>query len=282
LELNEHPDGVVACSLIKGLGESAGPRRTLLVTVPVRNEEPRIRSTIDRLTETLSLSEFDYTLAVAEDGSTDGTKRVLENIVQEFPSVMVASAPSPLGRGLALRRCWPSTRYDVYVFTDADLAAGTETVLTAARQIQSGTDLAVGSRFIPGSVVNRPPLRNIVSRIYNWGVRQMFGDGVYDHQCGLKAFSNSAVQRLFPLCQEDSWFWDTEVIVLAKRLGLGVYEIPVRWTETKTQRTPLMRLLSDIILHGTGLLRVKARLDSLGMVRAFRSGYETSPSKSIS
>lgn len=60
--------------------------------------------------------------------------------------------------------------------------------------------------------------------------------------------------------KSDSWFWDTEVIVLAKKLGFKVTEIPIYWTEKKGPKTPIKRLMRDVWLHGTGMLRLFYRV----------------------
>jgi hypothetical protein len=99
-----------------------------------------------------------------------------------------------------------------------------------------------------------------VSKAYNWFLREAFSDGVQDHQCGLKMFSKRAIQQILPQSRENSWFWDTEVIVLAKKLGLKVVEVPVDWVEEKYTHTPFKRLLSDVWVHGTGIIRLKGNI----------------------
>ena len=175
---------------------------------------------------------------------------------------MVQSMPNKMGRGFALRTLWKSTDFDTYCFTDVDLSSKPNYILRLVSQIDRGSDVAVGSRYCAGSKVNRPPLRDLTSRTYNWFLRQTFQDGVRDHQCGLKAFSKNALAKILPLSSEDSWFWDTEMIVLAKNLGLRVTEVPVEWDEKKYAYTPIPRLMHDVYLHGTGILRLKRKVDA--------------------
>ena len=129
------------------------------------------------------------------------------------------------------------------------------------REVQNGADVATGSRYCEGAQVRRPPLRQIVSRAYNRFVRMTFGESIRDHQCGLKAFTREAKTRLFAMSREDSWAWDTEVLVLAERSGMRVAEVPVEWSEYRWTRTPIRRLLSDVYLHGTSILRLKSGLE---------------------
>jgi glycosyltransferase AglD len=234
---------------------------TVLVTIPVRNEARMLEATYRRLAKGLDASGLNYRLSIAEDGSTDGTPQVIQRLKSEFPGLLVTSGPARLGRGLALRQMWTEVDAEVYAFVDADLAAGPPALIRVISEVQAGADVATGSRYCPGAQVRRPPLRQLVSRAYNWFVRMAFGENIRDHQCGLKAFTRDAKVQLFNMSREDSWAWDTEVMVLAKRSGMRVVEVPVEWSETRWTRTPIRRLLSDVYLHGTSILRLKSGLE---------------------
>jgi len=230
----------------------------VLVTLPVRNEAAMLDASFRQLVRGLDDSGLDYRLSIAEDGSTDGTSRVIERLQAEFPDLLVSSSPVRLGRGLALRNMWSGVDADVYAFVDADLAAGPPALVRVIRQVQRGADVATGSRYCEGAAVRRPPVRHLVSRAYNQMVRMTFREDIGDHQCGLKAFSRDAKTQLFEMTREDSWAWDTEVLVLAKLAGMRVVEVPVEWTEYRGNHTPVRRLFSDVSLHGLALLRLKS------------------------
>ncbi len=142
------------------------------------------------------------------------------------------------------------------------MTAGPPAVIDVIRAAEAGADVVTGPRYCAGARVRRPFLRNAVSLGYNRLIRTAFHEPVRDHQCGLKAFSRRALQTLLPLSHEDSWAWDTEMMVLAGAAGYPVREIPVDWTEYRTQRTRFRRLLSDLWLHGTALLRLKGDFES--------------------
>lgn len=250
-------------------GPRLQPSADVLVSVPVRNEAPRILETVGTLQSALRASGYSFRLALAEDGSTDRTPILIRQYAETNPDVIIQTHEERLGRGKALRELWTKEPAQIYAFTDADLACGVDPLVQAIRVAMGGDPIVVGSRYVPGAIVNRPPLRASVSKVYNWAVRGIFSDSVHDHQCGLKVFRAEVLHALLPLTMEDSWFWDTEILVIASRFGLKVTEVPVRWTETKSRRTEFGRLFSDIALHGSGLLRLKARLAALegGSVR---------------
>lgn len=242
----------------RAVGRSSLPR--ILFTLPVRNEVGRLIPNLQAVNAALERSGLNYTLSVAEDGSTDGTTEKLDEVRRLLPKVLIQQAEAPLGRGEALMRMWRSHEADIYGFSDADLASGIPPILEAIHLVELHGGLVTGSRYVRGARVNRPPLRLFVSHCYNSLVRFGFGTQVRDHQCGLKVYSSSLVHDLLGRTSESSWFWDTESIVIARRLGYSVVEVPVDWTEHKNRSTPLLRLASDVYIHGTGILRLKSRL----------------------
>lgn len=251
-------------SAIHETGPPPTGRTHLLMTLPVYNEVERLTEAVREVAAALDVAEVDYRLAIAEDGSTDGTKALIARLCQEFPSMIVQMLAEKRGRGYALRSLWSKVDADIYAFSDVDLATGTDSLLRAIQLAGKGIPVVTGSRYVPGAVVNRPPLRYFVSQQYNRLTRLWFGDNLQDHQCGLKVFTREALGILLPMTTEDSWFWDTEVLVRARQFGIEVKEIPVNWSEKKDGKTRLSRLVSDVILHGTGLLRLKARMTASG------------------
>ncbi|MCI4351775.1 MAG: glycosyltransferase [Thermoplasmata archaeon] len=232
----------------------------VLVTVPVYNERLRIAATMSSLWRSLPDLGIPYRLSIAEDGSTDGTPGIIRGLERENPELLTVSDAERRGRGYALRHLWKSVQADIYAFTDADLPAGANALAQVIQAVRDGADVATGSRYKAGAHLNRPPIRSSVSRVYNWMVRNTFHDGVFDHQCGVKAFSRAALEVLLPQCEEDSWFWDTEIMVLAKRAGMQISEIPVSWSELRHDRTHFRRLASDVVLHGAGYVRLVGRV----------------------
>jgi hypothetical protein len=182
--------------------------------------------------------------------------------MKEFSNILYIQHDNRLGRGKALRDAWNRVQADVYVYLDADMATSLEH-FDAYRNLimlQGEYDLVTGSRYLHGSITNRPFMRRIASTTYNWVIRMLFKTNVHDHQCGFKSFSRRLVETLAREAKSDSWFWDTEVVVIASRRRFRIKEIPISWTEKKGRRTPLRRLAKDIWLHGTGLLRLLWRV----------------------
>jgi glycosyltransferase involved in cell wall biosynthesis len=218
-----------------------------------------------RLEEATAPIEKDFLLLIAEDGSN--SKGTIDELKWKYKNIVHLQHDGRLGRGRALREAWREIQADLYVYIDVDLATDL-TKFDAYRNLillQNQFDLVTGSRYIRGSTTNRPLLRRTASVAYNWMVRLLFHTGVHDHQCGFKSFSRRLVDRLTIEAKSDSWFWDTEVIVLARRMGFSVKEIQVEWVEKKGQHTPLRRLLHDVWLHGCGILKLFYRVYFVGL-----------------
>lgn len=236
------------------LESATGPK--VLVTLPVHNEATLLPESVELACRALANARINFTLAIAEDGSSDGSVECIQQLRRRKPGIVVQTNPKRQGRGWALRKLWSEVDAEFYAFSDVDFAAGPEFLVQAIRTAGSGAPIVTGSRYVPGATVLRPPLRSMVSRSYNWLIRLLFADQVRDHQCGLKVFRKDALRRLLPLSRENSWFWDTEMLVLAHEAGIRVTEIPVTWSERKTRRTKPLRLATDVYLHGSGILKL--------------------------
>ena len=232
----------------------------MVVTLPVYNDMKFLGPTTAALEETTKPIEENFTLLIAEDGSDSSA--TVDELKQKYSNIVHIQHNERLGRGRALREAWKVVQGDVYVYVDVDLATNLAK-FDAYRNLlllQNQFDLITGSRYIAASVTNRPKLRRSASIAYNWLVRFLFHTGVHDHQCGFKSFSHRLVDCLAVEAKSDSWFWDTEAIVVAKKMGFSIKEIPIEWAEKKGQRTPLKRLLNDVKLHGTGLFALLYRV----------------------
>jgi len=234
----------------------------IVVTVPAYNESKNLRKCVELLLqETPPLGEK-FCIVIAEDGSTDGTDKIAQRLQHIYPNVIHFHTARKLGRGLALKRAWNKVKGDIYVYIDCDLATNMKYYPRLINSIREGNDLATGSRYMEGAKVHRPLLRELTSRLYNALIRMIYKDHVFDHQIGFKAFSNRLISDILNKCKSTDWFWDTEIIVRSIHNNYKIVEFPVEWEEKKRRRTSLRRLITDIMIHGAGLIRLKSSLFS--------------------
>jgi putative flippase GtrA len=158
------------------------------------------------------------------------------------------------GRGRALRTAWMKSNADAVAYTDVDLSTGLTGFLPLVAPLLSGhSDLSVGSRLSEGSVVARGPKRELISRMYNLILRVVFAVRFRDAQCGFKAVRTDIAHRLLPVVEDQEWFFDTELLLLAEHNGLRVHEVPVDWVD---DRRSSVNVPSTAIADLRGVCRV--------------------------
>ena len=122
------------------------------------------------------------------------------------------------------------------------------------------SDLAVGTRLARGSRVVRGPKRELISRAYSHIVRLSLRSHVSDFQCGFKAIRRERALQILPLVDDDDWFFDTELIVTAERLGVRISETPVEWTDDPDSSVDIVRTALDD-LHGIWRMARRRKLE---------------------
>jgi len=185
----------------------------IVITVPACNEAKNLRKCVESLLKEAPRLGEDFRVVIAEDGSTDGTDVIAQELEQTYPQVIHLHSQQKLGKGLALTRAFNKVEGDIYAFVDCDLATSMKFFPQLINSIREGNDLALGSRYMEGAEVNRSVLRDFPSRVYNWLIRILFKDRVFDHQIGFKAFSNRLIKDILNECNSTGWFWDTEIII---------------------------------------------------------------------
>ncbi|MCU1369231.1 MAG: glycosyl transferase family 2 [Ilumatobacteraceae bacterium] len=202
------------------------------VVVPAHDELAVLAATIDALHRHLTEHlDRPWQITIAENASSDGTAAEADRLAADRTGVRALHVGVP-GRGRALRQAWTTSDAEVLVYMDADLSTDLAAVGPLVEVIASGrAELAIGSRLVPGSTVERRLGREALSRTYNGIVRSVLGARFRDAQCGFKAIRRDTAALLLPLVRDEGWFFDTELLVVAQRRGLRIEELPVRWTD---------------------------------------------------
>ncbi len=216
------------------------------VVVPVFNEAHVLDASITRLHDYLSAHfPFTWRITIADNASTDDTLAVAQALADRHPAVTVLHLDRK-GRGLALREAWMHSDAEVCCYMDVDLSTGLEALLPLVAPLVTGhSDLAIGSRLAPGATVARGPKREIISRSYNLILRVVFANRFRDAQCGFKAVRTEIARRLLPVVEDNGWFFDTELLLLAEHNGLRVHEVPVDWVDDPDSRVHVARTARD-------------------------------------
>jgi len=232
---------------------------TVDVIVPVYNEEQALPRTIPKLRGFLLQPGFPYSwrIVIADNASVDSTPEVGRRLADEYGEQVEYVRIEAKGRGRALKRTWLESPMDIVSYMDVDLSTDVEAFPALIGAIaEEGYDVAIGSRLAPGSQVKRSLKRRVLTRGYNLLIRGMFLTRFSDAQCGFKAVSRQAAQRVVPLIENNNWFFDTELLILAEKLGYRVRDVPVAWVEDPDTRVKVGGTIAEDL---RGLLRLRLR-----------------------
>jgi putative flippase GtrA len=211
------------------------------IVVPVYNEAGQLASSITALRSYLDTSfPFVATVTIADNASTDRTWSIATDLVRTLPGVQAIHLDRK-GRGRALKAAWSRSQAMVVAYMDVDLATGLDALLPLVAPLLSGhSDMAIGTRLGPGAHVVRGARREVISRCYNLLLRTTLRSACTDAQCGFKALRREAAEQVLPLVEDDEWFFDTEVLVTAQRVGLRIHEVPVDWVDDMDSRVDVV------------------------------------------
>ncbi|MEX0785593.1 MAG: dolichyl-phosphate beta-glucosyltransferase [Dehalococcoidia bacterium] len=228
------------------------------IVIPVYNEEHVLAGSIEKLRAYLEEHEFpyDWRIVIADNASTDRTREVAAELAARFDDVVALHVPQK-GRGRALRKAWLESDADAACFMDVDLSTDLDALLPLARAVlEDGYDVATGSRMTRGSQITRSLRREITSRGLIFLIKLLFFSKLSDTQCGFKAISREAAQELVPRIENEEWFFDTELLLLAEKGGYRVKDIPVKWIEDTDSRVNVLKTVMEDL---SGLLRMRLK-----------------------
>jgi glycosyltransferase involved in cell wall biosynthesis len=210
------------------------PQLEISIIIPAYNEELRLPKSLERIRAYLDAKRISSEVIVVDDGSSDGTVQFMESQIAAWPGLRLVKNPGNRGKGYSVRHGTLEAQGKVILFTDADLSAPIEEAdkLLAALATH---DVAIGSRAMDRSliVVHQPWTREIAGMVFNTIVRVVLGLNIEDTQCGFKAFRREKSQIIFQQQRIERFGFDPELLFLAKRNGLTIAEVPVRWANAE-------------------------------------------------
>ena len=211
------------------------------IVVPVYNEAGDLDRSIRRLHDYLSTSfPLSWIITIADNASTDETWDIACQLATRLERVQALRLEEK-GRGRALRAAWSTTLSPVVAYMDVDLSTDLDALLPLVAPLVSGhSDLAIGTRLASRSRVVRGPKREAISRSYNLLLRATLRSGFSDAQCGFKAVRTEVAHELLPLVEDQGWFFDTELLVVAEHNGMRIHEVPVDWIDDPDSRVDVI------------------------------------------
>lgn len=213
-------------------------KHLISVIIPGYNEEKVVASTVSSVEMVMRQIGSPFEILVVDDGSKDATRQILEGLVRgkKHPELRFISYADGPSRRENLAKSFPLLKGDYILLLDMDLSLDVLHLKDMVRWLDEGYAMVIMNRYHPESRIRRNLKRYIISKIYNAIIRMLFRTGFKDNICGFKAFKRKAALELVSAAGIDksgrrSVFWDTQLIIFAKRMQLKIKEMPVRWTE---------------------------------------------------
>lgn len=238
------------------------------VVIPVYNEVERLPVNFGPLYAYVQRLPESAELIFVDDGSTDETASLLETYRQKSPFTLVR-LPQNLGKGGAVRAGMLQAKGKMRAFLDVDLATPPQELDKLFKALAAGADVAIGSRITEYGVDLRvagqkpqSPLRRVLGKLFRLVATKPFLGNIRDSQCGAKAFTGAAAEKLFPRQRVFRWSFDIELLYMAKQSDMKIVEIPVEWSAVENSKLrPSLAMAIDVLrelisiawLHRKGL-----------------------------
>ncbi|PIV12813.1 MAG: hypothetical protein COS47_00570 [Candidatus Nealsonbacteria bacterium CG03_land_8_20_14_0_80_36_12] len=234
----------------------------LSVIVPAYNEEKRLLKTLIEIDNYLKKQSYEYEILVVNDGSKDKTAEVAKRATSGVARLRLIDNKENQGKGFVVRQGMLGAKGDYRIFTDADNSTSIDQIEKMWPEFEKGYDIVIGSRDVKGAILDPPQpfLRKmILGKAFRLLTQIICGTwGILDTQCGFKCFSKKAVEDIFPKCLINRFAFDPEVLVIGKKLGYKIKEIPVYWRndpESKVKFKNMVKMLFEVFQIRLNLIK---------------------------
>ncbi|MFH2012293.1 MAG: dolichyl-phosphate beta-glucosyltransferase [Pseudomonadota bacterium] len=230
----------------------------LSIVIPAYNEAKRIAPTLGQIDEYLAKKDYKYEILVVDDGSTDETCKLVNEVAQQIPHIILLENRINRGKGYSVRKGVLSGRGEIILFSDADLSTPIQEIDKLAAWLDMGYDISIGSRALTGSEIleMQPWYRQAMGKTFNSLVQLLTVSGIKDTQCGFKLFKKEAAEFLFEKQVIDGFAFDVEILFLANKNGYRIKEVPVQWVNSPCSR---VHIFKDSLAMFSDLIRIRIR-----------------------
>jgi len=233
----------------------------LSVIIPAYNEEKSIAKTLEEIDNYLSKQSYDYEILVINDGSRDGTAEKVNSLLSRIRNLRLIDDKGNHGKGYSVRQGMLETKGDFRLFTDADNSTSIDQVEKIWPEMEKGYEIIIGSRDIKGAVLDPPQpwIRNVILgegfKLFRKAVIGLWG--IEDTQCGFKCFTKKAAEDVSSKCKIDRFAFDAEMLIVARKLGYKIKEIPVYWKNNPDSRVKIgsmIKMALDLLIIRKNLI----------------------------
>lgn len=206
----------------------------LSVIVPVYNEEDRIAKTLRRFQDYFSIQPYNYEIIIVNDGSRDKTAKIVEHMRPEIANLQIIDRKQNKGKGFSVKEGMLKSQGKIRLFADADNATDISHFDKMRPLFDMGYDIVICSRDEKDAsgakqTVGQPWYKRVLGNLGNLYIQRLVIKGIWDTQCGFKAFRNYAAEKIFSVSKVNGWMFDVEVLALARKLDFKISIIPANW-----------------------------------------------------
>lgn len=223
----------------------------LSIIIPAYNEAERLPKTLFDMDKRLAGASYSYEIFVVNDGSTDNTAAIVKNMAKMIRNLKLIDLKENSGKGGTVRQGMLLSSGTIRIFSDADNSTSIDQFEKMMPYFKEGYEVVIGSRAVHGATLD--PAESLFRRAAGKGLNllvQLFLlPGLWDTQCGFKAFTEDAAQKIFTISKVPGWGFDVEVLALAKQMGYKIKEVPVHWiddTRSHVRFSAGLQFLRDI------------------------------------
>ncbi|MFZ0545388.1 MAG: dolichyl-phosphate beta-glucosyltransferase [Candidatus Promineifilaceae bacterium] len=230
-------------------------RPYLSVIIPAYNEEKRIGKTLESVYTYLQEQSFTWELLIVLDGVTDGTLDIVRDFAGDKKQIRWIDRRENRGKGYTIRQGMLAAKGEIRLFTDADNSTDMSHFDRMKPLFKNGAGVVICSRDGKDAegahqVIPQPFLKRVLGNLGNLFVQLMAVPGIWDTQCGFKAFRASAAEKIFSISRIDRWGFDMEALALARRFGYKIEVIGANWVDepnTHVTRLDYIRSMTDAL-----------------------------------
>lgn len=226
--------------------------------VALHNEEHRFPAKFIEIREFLNGLKDPWEMILVDDGSTDQTLEMIQNLKQSDDRIRCFRLLKNLGQGAAVKLGVHASHGDVVIYTDADLSVPLSFIPPLIAHVKGPYDVAIASRWMYGATISRPQpvIRKQLGKVYYAIIHSLVLKDIHDTNCGLKAYKGDAARIIFGFVRSWRWAFNVESLWLAKTIGYKVIEVPVEWAHKEASKVHVFR---DCIFTIWELLNIKLR-----------------------
>ncbi len=234
------------------------PKPFLSIIIPAYNESERLPLTLVDIDKRLSNVKYSYEIIVVNDGSTDNTAEIVKSMAEAIKNLKLIDNKANQGKGGVVRQGMLLAKGEYRLFTDADNSTSIDHFEKMIPYLSASNgsgkegefyDVVIGSRVVRGSKLEpaQPFYRQLLGKLSNIIIQIVNVPGIWDTQCGFKAFSEKSAEKIFAVAKINGWGFDIEALALARHFGYKIKEIPVHWINDAKSHVKLSAYLKTFV-----------------------------------